>query len=104
MQSFKRHIAFLLLISTVVYSVDLHGLSHVFEDAHDDDSNHCEMCIINHQKDQNNFALEPCQGSFEVPVQISFFTGFQEIHTDQASFKSLFLNGQLFNRPPPPYI
>jgi hypothetical protein len=104
MLRFKRHIAFLLLIFTVVYSVDLHGLSHVLEDAHEDDSNHCELCIINHQKDQNHFALEPCQDSFELPILVSLFTGFQEIHTEQASFKPHFLNGQLFNRPPPLYI
>lgn len=96
--------AFLLLLITISHGIDLHGFSHVFEDAHEDDAKHCELCIINYQKDQNAFALEPTGQDFELPLQIKLAVVHQKISTEQPTVKTHFFSGQLFNRPPPQNI
>jgi hypothetical protein len=93
-----------MLFIAISYSVDLHGLSHSFENDSSNDSKHCELCIITHQKEQSSFALEPNSNdfnfiSFEFNVERN-----QNITSPQTATQTIFFRGQLFNRPPPFYI
>lgn len=104
MKRFKNLLTLILLVIAVNFSVDLHGLSHIFESEQEDDSNTCELCIINHQKEQNNFALQPSQLNFEYHDLIYFDTHLSKINSSQTSPQTFYLIGQLFNRPPPSYV
>lgn len=101
---FQKLIASALIFTALVYSLDIHGLTHAFEDSQADDKQQCEICIINYQKQQGSFSLTPINEAFvfQNPVE----TNIQNITTDfvQNPTQNLFLQGQLFNRPPPSHI
>ena len=101
---FQKFIASALIFTALVYSLDIHGLMHIFEDSQGDDKQDCEICIINHQKQQDSFSLTPNNETvvFQNPVEIKIQNN--SIHFAQNSTQNLFLNGQLFNRPPPSHI
>ena len=100
----KKHITLLLMFTAISYSLDIHGLTHVFEDTNTDDKQHCEICIVNHQKHQDSFSLTPVSENFNFknPVETVHY----KLSTDftQNLFQNLFLEGQLFNRPPPSHV
>lgn len=98
---FQRFVALLLMFTAFLYSLNIHGLSHVFEDSHIDDNQHCELCIINHQKQQDTFALTPVSDSFNLNISLEIINPNISTELVQNTFQSLFLDGQLFNRPPP---
>lgn len=104
MKRFKNLLTLILLVFAVNFSVDLHGLSHVFESEHEDESNTCELCIFNHQKEQNNYALEPSQVCYEYQDLTNIDTRISKINSSQTSPQTFYLIGQLFNRPPPSYV
>jgi len=102
--NFKTYLSGFLMIVALSYSINLHGLSHALENNHNDDSNHCELCIINHQKDQNHFILQPNFNVFD-------FIRFALTDENSSLFISTqilvhptYLLGQFFNRPPPSTI
>ena len=101
---FQKLVASALIFTALVYSLDIHGLTHIFEDSQSDDKQHCEICIINHPKNQTSFSLIPISETinFQNPVERTS----SEVSTAyiQNSFQNLFLEGQLFNRPPPSHI
>lgn len=101
MKIFKTYISFALIFIAISYSIDLHGLSHAFENDHSKDSPHCELCIINHQKDQTFFALEPNSSEFEIASFPIITVVENVIFHPQISTHSYFFSGQFFNRPPP---
>lgn len=101
MKILKPYLALMFMLIAVSYSVDLHALSHTFENEHSDDKQQCELCIINHQKDQSDFAIQPNFEDFNfVPLLIENETGLQ-ILSSQPSISSIYFRGQFFNRPPP---
>jgi len=88
-------------VISVVYSLDLHALSHTFETSSADDSDHCELCIINHQKEQSQVALEPQLEDFEItPLNIQEELQ-QLVVAQQFYIHSNYYSGQFYNRPPP---
>lgn len=101
MNHLKIHISSLLLIIAVSYSIDLHSLSHTFEKNHADDSNKCELCITNHQKDQNFFILEPSFNDFDLIPLFSLEGLSQKVQSAQTSYYNIYFIGQFLNRPPP---
>jgi hypothetical protein len=101
----KIHISLFLLLVAVTYSINIHGLSHTFEDHHtDNDNTTCELCIINHKKDQSFFALEPHSDFIEFIAYNQFEDVCREIISAQIEIPSHYFLGQFFNRPPPSYI
>lgn len=96
-----RFVALLLMFTAFIYSLDIHGLSHVFEDSHTDDNQHCELCIINHQKQKGAFALTPLSDNFNLNISLEIINPNISTESIQNTFQNLFFDGQLFNRPPP---
>ena len=100
----KKHITFLLMFTAISYSLNIHGLTHVFEDSQTDDKQHCEICIVNHQKHQDSFSLTPVSENFNFKNPVETTTTKILTVYAQNSTQNLFLEGQLFNRPPPLHI
>ena len=102
MKKSKTYISLFLLLVAVTYSINIHGLSHTFEDHHNDNDNKsCELCIINHQKDQTFFALEAHSDFIEFIPFTLFEDNSREIVSSQILSHSKYFSGQFFNRPPP---
>lgn len=101
MKILKTYFSGLLLIIAISYSIDLHSISHTFDNDHPDDSNHCELCIINHQKDQHYFVLQPFFYEFDLIPFISQEEINSVFVSTQISIRSTYFLGQFFNRPPP---
>lgn len=101
MQSFKTYLAYFLLFIVVSYSVDLHAWSHNLDDSAHNDSQQCELCIINHQKDQNNPALQPNLEDYNLILLPIMEQVNVKVISSQTSISSLHFYGQFFNRPPP---
>ena len=98
---FKRFISGILLILAVSYSLDMHGLTHIFENENPEESNHCELCIINHQKEQTYFVLLSAPADFVFIPHTYFAENKNSVISVFGSIQSIYLTGQLFNRPPP---
>lgn len=100
MKILKTQVSFLLLIIAISYSVDIHGLSHTF-DEHSDDNKQCELCVISHDKDQHVYALKPIKVKFDFsPFEFTEKSS-GSIKATTISSQSTYLRGQFFNRPPP---
>jgi len=101
-KKFKTYISLFLLLVAVTYSINIHGLSHSFEDHHNDNDNKsCELCIINYKKDQTLIALEPHSDFIEFIPNALFEDKSREIISSQILINSKYFSGQFFNRPPP---
>lgn len=102
MKVFKPYLSIFLLLVAVTYSINLHGLSHTFEDNHkDNDQKSCELCIINHQEGKTFLALEPHSDFIEFIPSVLIEEGNREIISAQIFIFSHYFSGQLLNRPPP---
>lgn len=93
-----------LLAVALVYSLNVHGFTHIFDNDHSSDDTHCELCITNHHEDQYVFALEPNDNYFSIDEQHFFEAKKEVLENFNQSFRSHFSYGQLYNRPPPSII
>lgn len=98
---FKRFVALLMMFTAFIYSLDIHGLSHAINDIHIDDGQNCELCIINNQKYQDVYALTPSSQSFSLICPHNYLSINFSPKLEKDTIQNLFLEGQLFNRPPP---
>ena len=96
----KNVISLFLIVCALQFSIDLHGLSHVFDtDAEKD--HHCEICVITSQS-QNKVAYHQ-EISSEIPQPFS--VTFLETH--QFTYRSILISQSLDHcllKRPPPFI
>lgn len=93
-----------VLLLSMVYSLNLHGLSHIFENQDFVDDQHCELCIINHQKTQSLVSVYPICEDYTIVSHILYNTQDDFKKSTPKQISKIDLKGQLFNRPPPPSV
>ncbi|MBS3738015.1 hypothetical protein [Mesohalobacter halotolerans] len=101
MKYLKQHIALLLLFVVASYSLDLHGLSHAFENDFADDDKQCEICILHHQQQETSISILPISDNFEIQFVLDNWNLKAEFKTHQVVYHNLYFEGQHFNKPPP---
>ncbi len=104
MINFKRYIALLLLCIVTSYSVDLHGLSHMFDNHYADDDKQCEICILHHQQHETTVSILPVFDYSNNQISLDNFDLKVEFSTYNFIYQNLFFEGQFYNKPPPYFI
>jgi len=104
MKFLKQHIAVFLLLIVASYSVDLHGLSHAFENDYANDDKQCEICILHHQHQETSISILPTNDYFENQFAVDNFNLKVDFTTHQVVYQNLYFEGQHFNKPPPQII
>lgn len=103
MINFKKHIAVILLLIVATYSVDLHGLSHTFENDYNDDKQ-CEICILHHQHHETSVSILPENDYFENLFLEDKFSLKVDISSYHFTYQNLYFKGKYYNKPPPQFI
>ena len=104
MKIYKNISAIFLLLLVITYSIDLHGLSHFVDNDQPDDHQQCEICIIQHQSEDNGIAILPLnEYTFNYDIS-NLYVAHNPIITSQKPSYNLYLKGQNFNRPPPAHL
>lgn len=101
MKFLKQHIALLLLFVVASYSVDLHGLSHVFENDYANDDKHCDICILHHQHHETSVSILPINDYTEHQFLIKNIKSEIDLSSYAFVYQNLYFEGQFYNKPPP---
>ena len=104
MKFIKQHIALLLLFVVASYSVDLHGLSHAFENDSANDDKQCEICILHHQHQKTSISILPTNDYFENQFVQDNWSLKVDFKSHQVVYHNLYFEGQHYNKPPPQSI
>lgn len=100
----KNYIALFLLAIVATFSLDLHGLSHAFEDDYANDDKQCEICIIHHQHHETSVSILPSNDHFENQFLLEDINLKVDFKTSRVVYHNLYFEGQYFNKPPPQVI
>ena len=89
------------MLIAILFSFNLHAISHINDDDHNEDEAACELCLVTTNEDKEFVGITPSGIDFTTTKNLLFQYNTPQYSVRQSAVSKKLYKSDCFNKPPP---